>query len=49
MPQVFLGGTVDEVKDLNRARAYLRDLADRYGVDVYDDVEAAVAAVAGIL
>lgn len=35
-----------ELKDLNRARAYLRDLADRHpNATVYPDVAAAVAAV----
>jgi len=34
-----------ELKDLNRARAYLRDIADRNGADVYDSVPAAVEGV----
>jgi hypothetical protein len=31
----------DEVKDLNRGRAYLADVADRHGVPVYQSIEAA--------
>jgi hypothetical protein len=34
-----------EAKDLNRARAYLRDLATRHGVRVYPSVTAAVAGI----
>ncbi len=34
-----------QLKDLNRARAYLRDLAQRHGVAVHDTVEVAVKAI----
>lgn len=37
--------TGSELKDLNRARTYLRDLAERYNVDVYPTVAEAVAVV----
>jgi hypothetical protein len=36
-----------QLKDLNRARAYLRDIAARNGVPVYPSVQAAVADLAG--
>ena len=36
-----------ELKDLNRARAYLRDIAQRHGVTVYATVAEAVAAITG--
>ncbi len=35
----------DELKDLDRGRAYLADMAARYGVDVLDSVEAALEAL----
>lgn len=37
--QVITGG---ELKDLNRARTYLKDVATRNGVTVYDSVEKAI-------
>lgn len=37
--------TGSELKDLNRARTYLRDLAERHNVDVYPTVAEAVAVV----
>ncbi len=39
----------DEIKDLNRGRAYLADVADRHGVSVFASVEAAVEEVIGRL
>lgn len=36
-----------ELKDLNRARAYLRDIADRHQVAVHPDVTAACLVLAG--
>lgn len=35
-----------ELKDLHRARAYLRDIAERHVIPVYDSVSEAVAALA---
>lgn len=50
--EVDVGGvigadTVDmaEAKDLNRARSYLRDVANRHGTKVYDTVPEAVQTV----
>lgn len=40
--EIVTGG---ELKDLNRARAYLRDCANRHGVKVYSDVRSAMDAV----
>jgi raw len=34
-----------EIKDLNRARDYLRDLATRHGVKIYPSVTAAIAGI----
>ena len=33
----------DEIKDINRSRSYLKDLAKRHGVPVFDTVEACIA------
>jgi len=35
----------DEVRDLNRGRAYLANVADRHGVTVYSSLEAGLAEV----
>jgi len=37
-----------ELKDLNRARAYLRDIAERHGVTVHGTVEGAVLAATAL-
>ena len=34
--------TLEESKDLNRGRAYLREMAEEHGVSVYDTVEDAI-------
>ena len=36
-----------ELKDLNRARAYLRDIASRHGTQVFGSVEEAVKSITG--
>lgn len=33
----------DEIKDINRSRSYLKDLATRHGVPVFDTVEDCIA------
>jgi hypothetical protein len=46
---LVIGGetvTGRQLKDLNRMRAYLRDVAQRHDVPAYDSVEAAVEALA---
>jgi hypothetical protein len=39
----------DQVKDLNRGRSYLRDIAERHNVPVFDSVEDAVKTVIAVV
>lgn len=41
--------SADEVKDLNRGRAYLADVADRKGVKVFQNISKAVEHIIDII
>lgn len=38
-----------ELKDLNRARAYLRDIACRHGIRIFDDISIGIEHVINII